>query len=80
MCDYCRKRKKLEDEYGELEAQITMLTPLPAIDLDTGMMDETADPPYFALFVGYDLDDKEDASFVIKYCPMCGERLAEETK
>jgi len=63
------------DEYDSYEAQITPMIPFPAIDLTTGAVAKEADPPYFALFVGVDLDEKEDASFVINFCPMCGEKL-----
>lgn len=76
MCDYCGKtRKKIEDEYDRYEMQVTRLIPLPAINLTTGEIAKTADPPFYVLFVGADLDEKEDASFPIYFCPMCGRRL-----
>ena len=65
------------DETGEYEAEIVKITPLPAIDLGTGRVCGTGKPPYFSLFVSYDFEEGEKASFPIIFCPMCGKRLGE---
>ena len=72
--------KVIDDEYAEYEAKIVKITPLPAIDLSTGEVDTTADPPYYSFFVSYDFDEEEIGSFPIKYCPMCGRDLSKEAQ
>lgn len=83
MCDFCAGRGKIEDEYGEWELDCVKIMPLPAINLTTGEKDETADPPYHALFLRY-LDDEEDkgehGSFPIRFCPVCGRELNNGTE
>lgn len=80
MCEYCKNdfqipNKRIEDEYGEYEAAVVKLTPLPAIDLTTGEVAKHADPPYHAIFTYYMGEKGECGSFVVRYCPMCGRKL-----
>ena len=77
-CKYCQKGTRLEDEYANYEAEVVKITPLPAIDLATGEKADTADPPYYAMFVYEDPDGGENASFPINFCPMCGRDLRSE--
>lgn len=82
-CDFCAGTGKIEDEYGEWELDCVKITPLPGIDLDTGEIDVSAEPPYHALFLRY-LDDEEDkgeqGSFPINFCPVCGRKLKDGTE
>ena len=80
MCDYCANGEIIGDEYAAYSAKIVKITPLPAIDLSTGEVDTTADPPYYSFFVSDDFDKGEIGSFPIKYCPMCGRDLSKEAQ
>ena len=78
MCDYCKNRKHIDDEYGEGYLEIAKLIPLLPIILSgegAGMQASAADPPYACLFFYYDGDERESMSFPIKFCPMCGEEI-----
>ena len=79
LCEYCNyKKKPIADEYDAYEAQITQITPMPAMNLTTGEQDVEAEPPYHSLFI-YEYGGRyEVASFPIRYCPVCGKRLKEE--
>ena len=70
-CAFCEKRVPLEtDYYGDIS--LCKMTPLPAIDLMTGEIAKTADPPYWSMEI--DCDGMED--FIrINYCPICGKKL-----
>lgn len=72
-CDFCEKRVSiLTDYYGAIE--LCKMTPLPAIDLLSGEIAETADPPYWTMCI--DCDGMED--FIrINFCPLCGRKLEE---
>lgn len=79
-CDFCQGDGYIEDEYGEWKLEDVTITPLPAIDLETGERDESAEPEYHALFLKY-LDEEygkgEQGSFPINFCPVCGRQLNE---
>lgn len=74
-CKYCQKGARLEDEYANYEAEVVKITPLPVIDLTIGEKADTADPPYYALFLYEDPEGGETASFPINFCPVCGRDL-----
>ena len=78
-CEFCQGDGCIEDEYGEWKLAEVTIVPFPALDLDTGEYEKTAEPPYHVLFLQY-LDDEcgvhgEQGSFPIKYCPICGRCL-----
>ena len=74
-CEYCTGVVKTFPTHCDGEAYITKLTPLPAIDLMTGEMADTADPPFFAIRT---LSDENGEDFVpIRFCPKCGRELKE---
>ena len=79
-CDFCQENGYIEDEYGEWKLRAVKLTPLPPIILSgpPDLVPPEADPPYYAMFL-CDIDKGagkgEEASFPIKYCPMCGRSL-----
>jgi len=76
MCKFCgEERAIMDDEYGEYEARIVKIIPLAPINLTNGEIAETTEPPYFVIFVGIDVCEREEASFPINFCPMCGKRL-----
>lgn len=78
MCKFCSPdREIVTDEYDEMDMRIVKLTPMPEINLTTGETATKADTPYYCLFLYYDIDKGETASFPIKYCPLCGRRLTE---
>lgn len=77
-CEYCTGDRKNFPTHCDGEAEIVRLIPLPAIDLMTGEMEETADPPFFAIRI---LSDEMGEDFVpIRLCPKCGRELKEEVK
>ena len=83
MCKYCEtgiQAFPLEDEYGygDWRLFVTKMTPIPVINLTTGQIADSADPPYWVLFLEEDTGGEfgaEQASFPIKFCPMCGRLL-----
>jgi hypothetical protein len=85
MCDFChddpKKRKPLDFVYdGVYALRIVKLTPLPAIDLTTGKVAESADPPFWELFMEDSIAREEGLSaereaYPIRYCPVCGRLL-----
>lgn len=76
-CEYCTGHVKTFPTHCDGEAYITKLTPLPAIDLMTGEMADTADPPFFAIRI---TSDEMGEDFVpIRLCPYCGRELKEDT-
>lgn len=80
-CRFCRGLDYIEDEYGEYKLEAVEMTPLPAIDLETGEKAEAADPPFHVLFLKYlheEYGKNELASFPINFCPVCGRQLNEE--
>lgn len=77
-CEYCTGQAKTFPTHCDGEAEITKLTPLPAIDLMTGKMAETADPPFFAIRI--QSDDMGEDFVPIRFCPKCGRELKEDQK
>lgn len=85
MCDFChddqKKRKPLDFVYdGVYALRIVKLTPLPAIDLTTGKVAESADHPFWELFMEDSIAREEGLSaereaYPIRYCPVCGRLL-----
>ena len=71
-CAYCHHQGTIHgDDFTEIE--VVKMIPLPAIDLETGEMEDEADPPYWALRITGDGEDFAE----ILFCPMCGRRLEE---
>ena len=82
MCKYCEddhtKRVPLEFEYdGCWSLELVKCTPLPAINLTTGEVSDSAEPPYWCLFLKDALEEfkGEQEAYPIKYCPICGRLL-----
>lgn len=79
LCDFCERKKLIDDEYGRYKIGCMKLIPLPAINLTTG---ETSDPKRnveYSMFVYESDDDNGDVgSFPIKFCPYCGRKLGGE--
>lgn len=75
-CEYCTGAVKTFHTHCDGEAYITKLTPLPAIDLMTGKMEDTADPPFFAIRI--QSDDMGEDFVPIRFCPQCGRELKED--
>ena len=75
-CEYCTGAAKSFPTHCDGEAEIAKLTPLPAIDLMTGKMADTADPPFFAIRI--QTDDMEEDFVPIRFCPKCGRELKED--
>ena len=75
-CEYCTGVCKTFPTHCDGEAYITQLVPLPAIDLMTGEMEETADPPFFAIRI--QSDDMGEDFVPIRCCPMCGRVMKED--
>lgn len=71
-CEYCTGKQKPIPTYTN-EVEMVKLIPLPAIDLCTGKMDDTADPPFCALRI--ESFDGEEDFIPVRHCPMCGRRL-----
>lgn len=73
-CEYCTEDRKIPT-HCDGEANITLLVPLPAIDLMTGEMEKTAAPSFFTIRIE---NDEMSEDFVpIRCCPMCGRELKE---
>lgn len=81
MCDFCKGRSFIEDEYGEWKLHSVKLTPLPPVILSGDIPSHSqpeAEPPYWALFLKYideGFEKGEMASFPIRFCPVCGQEL-----
>lgn len=75
-CKYCTDDRKTFPTHCDGEANIVLLIPLPAIDLNTGEIEDTADPPFFTIRIQ---SDEMGEDFVpIRCCPMCGRLLKKE--
>lgn len=72
-CEYCTGDYKTFPTHCDGEAYITKLIPLPAIDLMTGEMEDTADPPFFTIRI--QSDDMGEDFVPIRFCPKCGREL-----
>ena len=77
-CEYCTGAAKTFPTHCDGEAEITKLIPLPAIDLMTGEMADSADPPFFAIRI--QSDDMGEDFVPIRFCPKCGRELKEDQK
>ncbi len=79
MCDFCEGRNQISDEYGEYAIRLEEITPLPAIDLNTGEEEKTASLPFYELFLFWDENTGENrgeiGAFKISFCPICGRKL-----
>lgn len=82
MCKYCdddyQRRVPLECEYDNLfTLTLTKCRPLPSINLTTGVVSDSAESPYWTLFLRDETEEfnGEQESYPIKYCPMCGRLL-----
>ena len=75
LCDFCERRRPIEDDYGRYSMELTSLIPLPSINLTTGEKTEPERKVEYALFLYEDKDGGEVGSFPIKYCPLCGRKL-----
>lgn len=74
-CKYCLDGEPFATHIDG-KAEIVKITPLPAIDLNTGEQEDTVEPPFAAIWV-HSQDNCED--FVpIEFCPKCGRNLKEE--
>lgn len=71
LCDFCERRRPIDDDYGRYTMEFTRLIPFPSINLTTGEQKEIKS----ALFLYEDKDDGEVGSFPIKFCPLCGRKL-----
>lgn len=80
VCDFCERRRPIEDDYGRYTMEFTKLIPLKSINLTTGERTAPKRKVEYALFLYEDADDGEVGSFPIRYCPLCGRKLAEEGK
>lgn len=81
MCEFCQGSfTPIETDSGE--AELVQIVPLPALNLTTGKKSEQADPPYHAIYIRW-IEDGEDQMFdyiPIKYCPICGRKLDEQSE
>lgn len=75
LCDFCERRRPIDDDYGRYTMEFTKLIPLESINLTTGERTEPKRKVEYALFLYEDKDDGEVGSFPIKYCPLCGRKL-----
>lgn len=73
FCHYVRGHEETMTDDNRYKVWLTKITPLPAIDLTTGEMDKTADPPFYALMM--DGEDAGEDILPIRFCPMCGRKL-----
>lgn len=80
LCDFCERRRPIEDDYGRYTMEFTKLIPLESINLTTGERTEPKRNVKYALFLYEDADDGEVGSFPIRYCPLCGRKLESEQK
>ena len=71
LCDFCERRRPIDDYYGRYSLEFKRLIPFPSINLTTGEQKEIK----YALFLYEDKDDGEVGSFPIKFCPLCGRKL-----
>ena len=78
LCDFCERRRPIDDDYGRYTMEFTKLIPLESINLTTGERTEPKRNVEYALFLYEDKDDGEVGSFPIKYCPLCGRKLDRE--
>ena len=76
LCDFCERRRPIDDYYGRYSLEFKRLIPFPSINLTTGEQREIK----YALFLYEDEDDGEVGSFPIKFCPLCGRKLDGEGK
>ena len=76
LCDFCERRRPIDDYYGRYSLEFKRLIPFPSINLTTGEQKEIK----YALFLYEDEDDGEAGSFPIKFCPLCGRKLTGEGK
>lgn len=83
-CDFCQGDGCIEDEYGEWKLEVEKIEPLPPVILSGEWEGQPkAEPPYWSLFMKYideGYENGEKASFPIKYCPVCGRRLADRVR
>ena len=80
LCDFCERRRPIYDDYGRYSLECVKLIPLPSINLTTGEQTEPKNKAEYAMFMYEDENDGEVGSFPIKFCPLCGRKLAEEGK
>lgn len=80
LCDFCERRRPIDDDYGRYSLEFTRLIPLESINLSTGERTKPERKVEYALFLYEDEDDGEVGSFQIKFCPLCGRKLAGEGK
>lgn len=78
LCDFCERGKRMNSEEGEHDLRLVKLTPLPAINLTSGVTAEKAEPPYYAMFLHDPEYGDEAATFQVNCCPMCGRKLVGE--
>lgn len=76
FCHHARSHMETMTDDSRYKVWLTKITPLPVIDLTTGVADKTANPPFYALMM-YGEDAGEDI-LPIKFCPMCGRKLEVE--
>lgn len=76
LCDFCERKKLIDDEYGNYKIGCMKLIPLPAINLTTGEKYDPKRNVEYSMFV-YESDDDngEVGSFQVKFCPYCGRKL-----
>lgn len=75
LCDFCERRRPIDDDYGRYTMEFTKLIPLESINLTTGERTKPERKVEYALFCYEDKDDGVVGSFPIKYCPLCGRKL-----
>lgn len=80
LCDFCERRRPIDDYYGRYSLEFKRLIPFPSINLTTGEQKEPEQKIKYALFLYEDKDDGEAGRFPIKFCPLCGRKLTEEGK
>ena len=79
LCDFCERKKLIDDEYGRYKIGCMKLIPLPAINLTTGEKSDLKRNVEYSMFVyESDADNGEVGSFPIKFCPYCGRKLGGE--
>lgn len=80
LCDFCERRRPIDDDYGRYSLECVKLIPLPSINLTTGEKTEPKNKAEYAMFIYEYEDDGEVGSFPIKFCPLCGRKLTGEGK
>lgn len=78
LCDFCERRRPIDDDYGRYTMEFTKLIPLESINLTTGERTEPKRNVEYALFLYEDKNDGEVGCFQIKYCHLCGRKLDRE--